>query len=196
MAFGTGGDGGGGSIFMRKYGPLPLWAWMGLGLGAALAVTAWRRNRQAETDTVADDDGTLAQYELPETLQPTYVFQDADQYLVTVPEAPPGGGRPPVIPDEMPPPTMPTPTAPVKPTAPDKPKAKAKPPKPRAEYRAKKGDTLTKIAKKYGISVATLWKYNTTSGVRSAETIKTIKSRGKNTVYVNSLWLIPPKGWK
>lgn len=186
MPFDDGGGGGAGGVrgmLTRKVGPLPVWAWGGLGLGAALAVASWRRSKGGAGNEGAAapgvDDGVLDA--LPETLQPIYV--DADQYTITLPEVPPGGGRPP---------TSPAPeTPPAPPTAPAK-----TPPKPRAEYRAKKGDTLEAIAKKYGLTWQALFRYNTTPGVRPADTIQIIKNRGPKDIHVDSLWLIPPKSWK
>lgn len=90
-------------VMKKKVGPLPLWAWGGLVVGGAVVFLTWRRN-QAE----AGAEETGVSIKAPETLQPTYVFQDQDQYLVTVPEAPPGGGRPPDAPPPPPPAGPPT----------------------------------------------------------------------------------------
>ena len=65
-------------------------------------------------------------------------------------------------------------------------------------YRVKKGDTLSGIAKKYGLSWQQLYLYNTTTGPkganRPASTIATLKSRGPNKIFSNEEIDIPKKG--
>lgn len=198
MPFESGGGGGGGvgAAFKKKYGPLPLWAWMGLGLGGAVIFASWRRNKSAsdEADVAEAQYAALTQTDTTDDEPPTYTFVDADRYLITWPEAPPGGGRPPTTPVvPTPPKTSPTNTAPPKiGTAVSTTAA----PQPAAKYRAVKGDTLAKIAKKFGVTVAALWKYNTAAHVRAAKDESTIKSRGQSKIVVNSLWYIPPKSYK
>lgn len=109
-----------GSFVRKKLGPLPVWAWMGLGLGAALVVSTWQRNKQAASTgeevasgQTSDAYGVSQMYQLPETLQPTYAFVDADTTLVTLPTHPPGGGRPPTAPAGGPTTTPATPSTPV-----------------------------------------------------------------------------------
>lgn len=81
-------------FFTRRVGPLPMWAWMGLAVGAGLGVIGWQNARGGKP---AADDGQGVTQEYPTTLDPTWVFQhyDQDQTFtnVTVPNAPPGGGR-------------------------------------------------------------------------------------------------------
>ncbi len=110
-------------FWKKKTGPLPNWAWGGLGLGAAVAYSSWQRNRAAaaEDDTAAS---TSAGIELPGDVAPTYVFQNYDQDVTTINEAPPGGGRPPVT--TLPAPD-PGPTVPKPPPAPKPPPPTAKP---------------------------------------------------------------------
>ncbi len=48
------GGGGGGSVWTRRYGPLPGWAWAGLGLGGALAYSVWSRNKAASKAAATD----------------------------------------------------------------------------------------------------------------------------------------------
>ena len=54
--------GGGGNVFTRKLGPLPMWAWMGVGLGGALAFTSWQGNKKkaAEAAAAARNGGSPA----------------------------------------------------------------------------------------------------------------------------------------
>lgn len=79
-----------GSFVRKQVGPLPMWAWMGLTLGAALAYVSYRNGK---TPTTKATDSTLP----ADNLGPLYVIQnyDQDQTYVTVPTAPPAGGRPP-----------------------------------------------------------------------------------------------------
>lgn len=84
-------------ILTRKLGPLPGWAWGGLGIGVALAVASWQKSK---AESAAGDEAVTQSYDLPESLSPTYVFQNYDQdrtYIdVNTPvTVPPGGGRPP-----------------------------------------------------------------------------------------------------
>jgi LysM repeat protein len=58
-------------------------------------------------------------------------------------------------------------------------------------YKVKKGDTLSGIAKKYGISTSALWNYNLKN--RKASTVKTLKKRGPNLIYRGGTFYIPKK---
>lgn len=76
-------------ILTSRIGGMPGWAWGGLGIGAALAVATWRGRETGGS-------GVTQAYEMPETLQPTYVFQSYDQDRISVETpswVPPGGGR-------------------------------------------------------------------------------------------------------
>lgn len=98
-------------FWKKKTGPLPNWGWGAIGLGGAVAVSSWRRNKASEKD---DEEATSTSgFELPENVQPTYAFVDADTTNITVPAAPAGGGRPPIttLPMPVPGPT-PRPTPP------------------------------------------------------------------------------------
>lgn len=75
----------------RKAGPLPTWAWMAIGLGGAVMFSSWQRNKAAGQQEATSTTGI----QLPESVQPTYAFVDADTTNITWPGAPPGGGRPP-----------------------------------------------------------------------------------------------------
>lgn len=110
-------------FWKQKTGPLPNWAWAGLGLGGAVAYSSWRRN-QAMSKEQDEATSTASGIELPGDVAPTYVFQNYDQDVTTINQAPAGGGRPPVttLPGKPPvvvkPPTKPTPKPPTKPTPP------------------------------------------------------------------------------
>lgn len=41
--------GGGGNVFTKQIGPLPMWGWMGVALAAALAYFFWHKNKAAAT---------------------------------------------------------------------------------------------------------------------------------------------------
>lgn len=121
-------------FWKKKSGPLPNWAWGAIGLGGAVAYSSWRRNKAAATEEEEPAESTTG-LELPGNLPPTYVFQDMDTTNITVPSAPPGGGRPPTPPPVVKPPPFPRPPViakPVpKPTLPKPPVIKPGPaPKP------------------------------------------------------------------
>lgn len=92
-----------GSIIWEKRGPLPVWAWALIVLGLVLAITMWRRNRAA-ADPTPQEVGT----DYPDNLdnRPIFVVPQGANPIVnvdvpitnelpaTVPNAPPGGGRP------------------------------------------------------------------------------------------------------
>lgn len=92
-------------FWKAKTGPLPNWAWGLVGLGVAVAVASWRRNRAAAAEDDSAESTTGIQ--LPESVQPTYAFVDADTTNITWPGAPAGGGRPPTPPGQ--PTTLPAP---------------------------------------------------------------------------------------
>jgi nucleoid-associated protein YgaU len=117
------------SFIWDDWGPLPAVAWMGLGLGGLLAVAVWRKNKEgsAPGNDPTAPTGDIAG-RVPGNQTAPYVFvtdigpfqfpkQDPTPITVTIPEAPPGGGRtePPAQP---PPPAQPVPPAPQAPAAP------------------------------------------------------------------------------
>lgn len=75
----------------------------------------------------------------------------------------------------------------------EKPKPKPKPPKNSKDkvVRAKRGDTISSIAGRHGMSWQDLYKYNTTSGNRNSKAIKTLKNRGPNLIYKGTAFKIP-----
>lgn len=114
-------------FWKEKTGPLPNYAWGGLILGGVVIVSSWRRNKAAGE---AEDEATSSSsgIELPGDVAPTYVFQNYDQDVTTINQAPAGGGRPPIstlpIPTKPPVPKPTTPTPKPKPTPPGAPKGK------------------------------------------------------------------------
>jgi hypothetical protein len=82
------------TFWKQKTGPAPNWVWAGFGLGGAVAYSSWRRNKQAAKEDEATSSSSGI--ELPGDVAPTYVFQNYDQDVTTINEAPAGGGRPPV----------------------------------------------------------------------------------------------------
>lgn len=124
-------------FWKKKTGPMPNWAWGGLGLGAAVAYSSWQRNRAAGDEAAADEATSTSGINMPESVHPTYVFQDADTNNFTWPSAPPGGGRPPTPdptpdPDPDPVPRPPTPKPP--PPAKKPPPARKPPPAPKGKW--------------------------------------------------------------
>lgn len=183
-------------MWKKKAGPLPMWGWGGLGLGAALVYSFVKRGKSTgdSTDTGSQptDTGTVPSDQVPDFI--SQVYTTVNNAAPEAPAAPPSPPAPPVkttlpAPVSAPPIAPPKavnpiahPVAPVKTTA-----AKA------TSYKVKHGDSLSSIAKKYGTTWQALWAYNTTAGVRPADTIKTLKSRGPNLLYSGETILIPPK---
>lgn len=58
-------------------------------------------------------------------------------------------------------------------------------------YTVKRGDNLSSIAKKYGMSWKDIWNYNLKN--RKPSTVKTLKKRGPNLIYSGSKFYIPKK---
>lgn len=116
-------------FWKEKSGPLPNWAWGGLGLGGAVAFASWRRNRAEGAAAQAPATSTTG-IQLPESVQPTYAFVDADTTNITWPGVPPGGGRPPVPPPRDPGPIYTVPRPPAKPTLPTPTPTPTPPPPP------------------------------------------------------------------
>lgn len=173
----------------RKVGPLPMWGWGAVLLGAALVYSLLLKPRSKGDAGDAGGTGPIA--EVPSDQVPDFISQTN----VTV-----NGGEPAA-------PAGPTPTGPTTPPAARKailPAVTKVPPKvtgrrpvkggaKAVSYTVQHGDTLSSIAKRYGLTWQALWAYNTTAGVRPAATIKTLQSRGPNLLYAGETILIPPK---
>lgn len=84
------------SFVLQKTGPLPNWAWGAIGLVAAVAISSYRRNRAAATDPTAPS-GSSVSAPLGNQTAPFVFVSDYGPLNVpvnvTVPQAPPGGGR-------------------------------------------------------------------------------------------------------
>lgn len=161
-------------LLTKKIGPMPTWGWMGILL---VVVLAWRlysnkKSAAATVQTTSADQTTPSN--VPEFISQSYITNN-------IPAEP----SEPVTTGPVPPVSKP----PVKgPQPPGKPPTKRPPHPPKEkviEYRVKKGDTLSSIAKRYHTTVAAIWKYNTTPGNRPAATIKTLEKRGQNLIFRN-----------
>lgn len=176
-------------------GKVPVWVAALGGLILAWLYAKWRAGK-ASSDTTskadtADATGTDSE---SEQVAPQFIIENnmpagvgaptTPSAPVTVPPAPPPVTT---LPGTTPNPPVITPTKPV--TPPKTSPAKKAP----IKYVVKHGDTLSAIAKKYKTTVAALWTYNTTPGVRPAATIKTLKARGQNLLYAGETILIPQK---
>ena len=117
-------------FWKEKTGPLPNWGWGGLVLGGALGYSVWKKNKAAKSSDSSDSaTSTSSGTELPGDVAPTYVFQNYDQDVTTINQAPAGGGRPPITtlpaPVTNPPPvTAPKPPTTTTPNPPAAPKGK------------------------------------------------------------------------
>lgn len=182
-----------------KAGPLPVWAWTLLGSIALALVLIRKKNKSGDTSKAAADQtnsdlGSAAELANMFEVAGLMPYQGGDVYIntTTTQNPPPSPGTPTTLPGHIPgKPPVHQPhnggggTPPIHGA-----------PKPRATYTVKHGDTLTSIAKKYGTTADAIFKFNTTPGVRPADTEAVLKKRGKNLIYANEKILIPPKGYK
>lgn len=155
----------------QKKGGLPIWGWAAIVLVLAYAYNRYK-NKTSGTSTTTTDTASQA-YQVPDYVNETNITNVEPPVVSPTPKppvvTPPGSTSPPVVP----PPRSPRPTP--------SPKTKL------IEYRVKKGDSLSSIAKKYNTTWQAIWHYNTTPGNRPASTIKTLKERGPNKLYSNEL---------
>ena len=185
------------STLKSKAGPLPIWAWT---LGGVITLALYlthKKQTSGQTKAAADqtnsDLGSAAELANMFNIAGLMPYQGGNVYVNTTetqnppssPSKPSGGGTVPVHSEPGPPYGKPGGNPPTKGA-----------PAPRAVYTVKHNDTLGGIAAKYGLDANTLFKYNTTPGVRPAATEATLKKRGKNLIYANEKILIPPKGYK
>lgn len=180
-----------------KAGPLPVWGWALFGTIALALVLIRRKNKQGQTKAAADqtntDIGSAAELANMFNIAGLMPYQGGDVYINTTEtnnpppsgSKPSGGGHPPHHGEPGPPYGTPGGNPPTHGA-----------PKPRATYVVKRGDTLGGIAAKYGLDANTLFKYNTTPGVRPADTEATLRKRGKNLIFSGEKILIPPRGYK
>lgn len=186
--------------FQKKAGPLPLWGWGALLLGGAL-VYALVKQRQASSSSDTSSNTGDPTSEVPSDQVPDFISQVYSTTNITnQPPAPPPTtttttppASPPKTTVSASPPATKVPTTPPPQTSVSPPKTTTTKPKAPISYKVKSGDTLSSIAKKYGTTWQALWTYNTTSGNRPADTIKTLKSRGPDLLYSGETILIPQK---
>lgn len=184
----------------QKAGPFPIYVWALFGTAALALWLIHNKNKAASSDSTSaaadqtnSDLGSASELANMFEVAGLMPYQGGDVYVnTTQTNNPPGTTTTTPPPDGSSPPTgngtKPPTGGGTTVTPPSN--------KPRATYTVKKGDSLSDIAKKYGISEATLWKYNITAGVRPAATIATLKARGQDLLYSNEKILIPPVGWK
>lgn len=185
-----------------KLGPLPVYVWAGLGTIALALYLMRKKSKNAnQTNAAADqtnsDLGSAAELANMFEVAGLMPYQGGNVYVNTTVSGPPpvGATTPTGNGHGTTPPPTPTPS-PVSRPAPTTGPIIGPGAKPQAIYRVKTGDTLTSIAKKYGVSEANLWAYNITPGVRPAATIATLKSRGQNKLFANEEIDIPQKSWR
>lgn len=172
-----------------------------------LALYLKRRNSTSSSATTAANQtntnlGTAGQMSNQFWLAGMMPFQGGNVYVTqtntspgaTKPPAKKGGG--PIIIDHPPGHYRP----PVKPPVHPVPgKKKPLPSQVDYTYHVKKNDTLSGIAKHYGLTTAQLWNFNTgtnpaNSAMRPKSTIATLKKRGPNLIFPNETLAIPKKG--
>jgi LysM repeat protein len=185
---------------------MPVWLWALIGLAVAWAYAKYKSSKATSAAATAATSSDTT--EGTEAVAPQFVIENnlpTDNLTVNTTSTPvqtPTGPNPPVV---TPPGTAPGPpvaTNPDKPPTTGKPPVTTKPPvrvvkppvskkKPPIQYKVVHGDTLSSIASRYHTTVDKLWTYNTTPGVRPADTIATLKSRGKNLLFAGETILIP-----
>ncbi len=184
------------NLLMRKWGPFQVWVYALAGLVAAWLIAKWRASQAAKASTSEQADTADATTSESEQVAPQFIIENNMPAGVGAPTTP----QAPVITTPVPPPVVTPPgkspnpptTTPVKPPV-KKPPAKTPVKKAPVTYVVKHGDTLSAIAKKYHTTVDALWKYNTTTGNRPADTIKTLKQRGPDLLFAGEKILIPQK---
>lgn len=102
-------SGGGGNVFTRKIGPLPMWGWMGIALLLAVFYYLYKKNQgnNAQAQTAAPTD-TTDQSLVPQFVNQTYVQE-------TPPPAPNVTVNNQIEPEEVPPPRPPIRPRPIQP---------------------------------------------------------------------------------
>lgn len=182
----------------RKAGPLPVWAWGAIGLVLAYLYSKYRAGKTATKTPAASTTPTPAGE--PAAGAPYFVITDSPTYTGSAPVAPPTGTTPPSTtpPGTSGSPPTNTPPPPITITGPSGPPpipggnaiAPASP-STKATYTVAAGDTLSKIAAKYGTTWQAIWSYNLTPGVRPAATQAKLQAQGPNLIYAGQQFLIP-----
>lgn len=181
-----------GGILTGKYAGVPGWVWFALGTGGlALFLTKKKKSAPSTSSGNATDLGSASELANLFQVAGLMPYQGGDVYInQTFPATPPStspGGNVPTGPPAVKPPVIPKP----------KPPAKAQTILQRTQpvvYRVKRGDTLSGIAAKYGLSAKQLYQYNLTKGIRPESTIQTLKKRGPNLLFKGEEIDIPKKG--
>jgi LysM repeat protein len=159
-----------------KAGPFPIWVWAAF-FTALVAIVMLRRKNKSTTEAAADqtnsDLGSAAELANMFTVAGLMPYQGGDVYVNTTDtHTPPKVG-----------------TLPWQPPS----RGSGPAPAPMSTYVVKKGDTISSIAKKHGISYAKLWQYNIVDAGRSKGAIKSLLNEGPNKLKPNQTILIPPK---
>jgi LysM repeat protein len=142
------------NVFTHKLGPLPMWGWVAIA-GGILVAWRWYSNKQAASTATASTSATGNPNTVPQFVNQTYVStQPPVAPSAATPATPAAPAAPTPVPG-APTPVSPTPSTTRPATITPRPMA-ATPAPPKQTYVVKPGDTLASVAKKYGISVATL----------------------------------------
>lgn len=190
------------NFLMEKYGGLPVLAWAAVSTGGLAVYLIHKKNAtansgQAATSAAAQQANSnlgsasqLANFFEVAGLMP---YQGGDVYVNTTqtnntPVTNTGGWT--VTQGPNPPQPNPSPA----PGGGNRPPATSPP----LVYRVHRGDTLSAIAAKYGLTWQQLYAYNTSTGSKGANrppsTIATLKRRGPNLIFSNEEIDIPKKG--
>jgi LysM repeat protein len=183
-------------VWSKKLGPMPAWLWAGLVMGLLLLFMLYKKKTTATAAAATSTAGTsTSANDVPQFVNQTYTTvtppaaPDVGDEGDTGPAGPAGPAGPPGTPGTPAPKPVPTPAPKPLPGKPP-----VKPPAKPVAYVVKKGDTLTAIAKKYGITWQTLYDYNIGSASpHSAQAKAFIKSKGPNMIYAGETFYIPPK---
>ena len=184
----------------QKMGGVPVWIWALVGTGLLAVMMTRKKKQQESTQTAANQTnsnlGSASELANLFNVAGLMPYQGGNTYLnVTVPSnaaappvTPPVPQPAPISPPVTPPPVAPSPVS----LAPSIPWDQHP-----YEYRVKGGDSWSKIASMFGMSVENLKAFNMGSGYgtadRPASTIATLKARG-NTLYRNEEIDVPHKG--
>jgi len=115
-------DGGGGNVFTRKIGPLPMWAWMGIALALAIVYYLYKKHTSSSTSSQnsAQNSSVNTPGGVDASLVPQFVNQVYNQETPpvapnvtvnnTIPAAPPDNDNPPPSTGGTPPAKTPKPT--------------------------------------------------------------------------------------
>jgi nucleoid-associated protein YgaU len=183
----------------QKAGPLPVWAWAAIGLVLAYLYSKYRTSKTASSTTGAATTSTPAGE--PSSGSPYFVIEDSPTFTHSSPvptstttpptTTPPGTTSTPPVSTSPPPPPVATSPPPVATSPPPPTSSNPASPTTKATYTVVAGDTLSKIAAKYGTTWQAIWSYNLTPGVRPAATQAKLQAQGPNLIYAGQSFLIP-----